>query len=68
MFSPVTWTKCFCEFWYGDCLPNMPNQQPRLNFEELFEALLDREELEYQLDADSAAYRAKSQSEEHVWL
>ena len=40
----------------------MPNQQPKLTFEELFEALPDREELEYQLDADSTPYRAKSQS------
>jgi len=62
MFSPHTWSKCFSEFWYGDCLPNMPHQQPRLSFEELFEALPDREELEYQLDTDKSPYRAKSQS------
>ena len=37
-------------------------QKPRLSFEELFAALLDREELEYQLDADSAPYRALSKS------
>ncbi len=47
---------------YGDCLPNMPKQDPKLTFEELFETLPDREELEYQLDSDTAPYRAKSQS------
>jgi len=52
MFDSSTWTQCFSEFWYGDALPNMSEQQqkPRLTFEELFEALPDREELEYQLD------------------
>ena len=62
MFNPLTWTQCFSEFWYGDCLPNMPQQEPKFNFEELFETLLDREELEYQLDADNTPYRAKSKS------
>ena len=31
-------------------------QKPRLTFEELFETLLDREELDYQLDADNPPY------------
>ena len=44
MFSPVMWIS---EFWYGDCLLNMPQQEPKLSFEQLFEALLDREEFEY---------------------
>ena len=52
------------EFWYGDALPNMSQQKqnPRLTFEELFETLPDREELEYQLDSDSTPYRAMSKS------
>ena len=62
MFNPHTWTKCFSEFWYGDCLPNMALQEPKLSYEELFEALPDREELEYQLDGDATPYHAKSQS------
>ena len=37
-------------------------QNPRLTFEELFETLPDREELEYQLDSDSAPYCAMSKS------
>ena len=55
MFDSATWTQCLSEFWYGDALPNMSEQKqkPRLTFEELFETLLDREELEYQLDPDS---------------
>ena len=64
MFDPSTWTQCFSEFWYGDALPNMSEQKqkPRLSYEELFEALLDREELEYQLDTDGTIYRAVCKS------
>ena len=46
MFSPVTMIQCFPEFWYGDCLPNMPQHEPKLSFEKLVEGLLDRKELE----------------------
>jgi hypothetical protein len=61
MFDPATWTKCFCEFSYGDALPN--SDRPRkLTFEQLFLALIDREELEYQLDSDVTPYAARSQS------
>ncbi len=72
MFNSATWTQCFSEFWYGDALPNMSEQKqkPRLTFEELFETLLDREELEYQLDSDNAPYCAMPKSRfdtpEHV--
>ena len=64
MFDPATWTQCLSEFWYGDALPNMSEQKqnPRLSFEELFEALPDREELEYQLEDDSTPYRALHKS------
>ncbi len=64
MFDSATWTQCLSEFWYGDALPNMSQkkQNPRLTFEELFETLPDREELEYQLDSDSAPYCAMSKS------
>ena len=45
-------------------------QKPKLTFEELFETLPDREELEYQLDSDSSPYYAMSKSRfdtpEHV--
>ena len=64
MFDSTTWTQCLSEFWYGDALPNMSEQlqKPRLTFEELFEALPDREELEYQLDTDNIPYRALPKS------
>ena len=64
MFDSSTWTQCLSEFWYGDVLPNMSEQlqKPRLTFEELFEALPDREELEYQLDTDNTPYRALPKS------
>ena len=64
MFNSSTWTQCFSEFWYGDALPNMSERQqkPKLTFEELFEALPDREELEYQLDSGSTVYCVMSKS------
>ena len=64
MFDPATWTQCLSEFWYGDALPNMSQvkQKPKLTFEELFEALPDREELEYQLDSESTVYCAMPNS------
>ena len=64
MFDSGTWTQCLSEFWYGDALPNMCEQlqNPRVTFEELFETLLDREELEYHLDADITSYRALAKS------
>ena len=37
-------------------------QKPKHTFEELFEALPDREELEYQLDSDHPPYCAMSKS------
>jgi hypothetical protein len=62
MFVPSTWTKCLSQFWYGDGLPNMPDRPRKIAFEQLFAALPDREELEYQLDSGKAPYRAKSKS------
>ena len=64
MFDSATWTKCLSEFWYGDALPNMSQlkQKPKLTFEEFFETLPDREELEYLLDSDSIPYCAMPQS------
>ena len=72
MFDSATWTQCLSEFWYGDALPNMSDkkQKPKLTFEQLFETLLDREELEYQLDSDSSPYcamwKSRFDTPEHV--
>ena len=64
MFDSSTWTQCFSEWWSGDALPNMSEQKqkPKLTFEELFEALPESEELEYQLDSDHTPYCASSKS------
>ena len=67
MFNPTAWTKCCPEFWYGDALPNMPGQPRKITCEQLFAALPDREELEYQLDSDTAPYRLKD-NERHASL
>ena len=62
MFDGATWSKCCSEWWYGDALPNMHEQQPKLSYEELFGCLIDREELEYQLQTDSNTYLARCSS------
>ena len=64
MFDPATWIQCFCEFWYGDALANMFQQQqnPRFIFEELFQTLPDRDELEYQLDSQHSLLRYVEES------
>ena len=70
MFDPATWSKCFSEWWFGDGLPNDPQRPRRISFEQLFAALLHREELEYHLEGDPAPYRAGHKSRfdtpEHV--
>ena len=62
MFDPTTWTKCFSEFWYGDALPNMPERPRKITFEQIFQALPDREELVYQLESDTKPYSSNSKS------
>ena len=40
MFSPVAKITCFSEIWYGDCLPNLLQQEPKLSFEKLLRGCL----------------------------
>lgn len=61
MFDPPTWTKCFVHFWFGDALPNQ-DRDKKLTFEQIFLCLLDRSELQYDLDNDDEPYRAPSKS------
>ena len=62
MFSPKSWTESFTEFFYGDCLPNSPERPRKITFEQLFPALMNKEELEYALDSDGPKYRAPRKS------
>ncbi|CAK0860808.1 unnamed protein product [Prorocentrum cordatum] len=48
MFDPTTWSKCFSEWWFG--LPNDSQRPRKVTFEQLFAALLRREELECHLE------------------
>ena len=70
MFDPTTLSKCFSEWWFGDGLPNDSQRPRKVTFEQLFAALLHREELEYHLEEDPAPYRARHKSRfdtpEHV--
>ena len=55
MFDSATWTKCCPQFWFGDALPDQDRPR-RITFEQLFLCLLDREELQYDLDSDVEPY------------
>ena len=61
MFDPPTWTKCFTHFWFGDALPNQ-DRDKKLTFEQIFLSLLDRSELQYDLDSNEEPYRAAPKS------
>ena len=61
-FRDITWTECFTEFWYGDALPNQKNRPRPITFEEIFPALLAREELQYSLASDERPYKARGES------
>ena len=61
-FRDSTWTECFTEFWYGDALPNQKNRPRPITFEEIFPALLAREELQYSLASDERPYKARGKS------
>ena len=56
-----TWPCCFTEWWFGDGAPNLARQRPML-FEEVAAMLLEREELQYFLEADEAPYTARAPS------
>ena len=62
-FDPLTWPSCFVEFFYGDCVPNLPDRpNPNVTYQDLFSALVQSEELQYNLETDTAPYRAKPRS------
>ena len=56
-----TWPVCFTEWWFGDGAPNLQRDRPML-FEEVAAMLLEREELEYQLENEEQRYEARSPS------
>ena len=56
-FDAASWPACFTEFLYGDATPCLP-RPVRFDFDDLFASLVDREELEYDLDGDAAPYKA----------
>ena len=60
MFDPLSWVYSFVEFFYGDCLPGDPRRDDaaRLSFEEVFECLKRREELQYSLPTDAQPCKA----------
>ena len=62
MLESLSWAYSFTEFFYGDCLPRQPGRPTPASFEQIFSALLLREELEYHLDSDAARYHASPMS------
>eukprot|EP00438_Fugacium_kawagutii_P008273 Skav206546 [mRNA] locus=scaffold504:308454:314438:- [translate_table: standard] len=45
-YDPATWPACFTEFVYGDAVPGL-DRDKNILFEQLFEILLNRQELSY---------------------
>ena len=66
MLHPDTWSQCFCEFFYGDALPNMKKRghegTVHVDITEIFAWLQDREELEYTLPSEKVPYKARTTS------
>ena len=62
IFNAATWSACFTEFFFGDCTPRLERRPVPVSVEELFGALVVREELEYQLEADQDVYKARARS------
>ena len=67
-FAPQAWSAAFVQFFYGDCAPNL-DRPCRVPMRNLFQYLVEREELEYGLPTDSTdplipggCYRAPPQS------
>ena len=62
-FDPLTFSSCFTEFFYGDAVPGLPNRpNPEVSYQDLFSALMQREEMEYSCPEDSSPYRARKVS------
>ena len=61
LYAPETYPAAFVEFLYGDGTPNLDRLRPLL-MEELFSALLDREELAYSTLSDSQPYQVSEQN------
>ena len=62
-FDPQTFPSCFVEFFYGDAVPGLPNRpNPNLTYQQLFSALMQREEMEYSCPSDKVAYKARAVS------
>ena len=67
-FEPQAWPAAFVQFFYGDCAPNL-DRPIRIPMRQLFDYLIGREELQYNLAADASdplvpggCYRAPAQS------
>ena len=61
-FHATTWTECFTGFWHGDAVPDQQHRPRPITCEDIFSALLDREELEYSLASDERPYKARAKS------
>ena len=61
IFDPPALPAAFTEFLFGDCVPFLQRQTP-VTAQQIFDALPNREELQYSLEEDEEVYEASSQS------
>ena len=57
IFDPQALPAAYTEFLFGDCVPFV-KRDTKVTVQQIFDALPDREELQYDLDGDKQRYRA----------
>ena len=59
-FDPRTFPSCFTEFYYGDAVPGLADRPNKsLTYQDLFAALMQREEMEYACPDDTEPFQAR---------
>ena len=61
IFDPPALPAAFTEFLFGDCVPFLKRETP-VTVQQIFDALPNREELQYSLEDDEEVYQASVQS------
>ncbi|MCH1597093.1 MAG: hypothetical protein L7S71_02540, partial [Pseudomonadales bacterium] len=61
IFDPTSFPAAYTEFLFGDCVPFLKRATP-VTAQQVFDALPNREELEYALEGDTSPYRASDRS------
>ena len=61
-FHAATLPAAYVEFQFGDCTPFLNDRPKKIACKQIFQALVMRDELEYQLETDDVPYVAQARS------